>query len=107
MLLMNEAIGKETKCSELHLHAVAETDILMVNFFDLLLNLNLPTVVSQFQLVHKTNFAYFLRLCSSLYVAVVLCVVAKKSAFDKLHRRHFEIVMELIEFRPNPVHFYH
>lgn len=86
---------------------VAVADILMVNFFDLLLNLNLPTMVSQFQLVHKTNFANFLRLCSSLYVAVVLCVVAKKSAFDKLHRRHFEIVMELIEFRPNPVHFYH
>lgn len=79
----------------------------MVNFFDLLLNLNSPALVSQFQLVHKTNFAYFLRLCSSLYVAVVLCVVAKKSAFDKLHRRHFEIVMELIEFWPNPVHFYH
>lgn len=104
---MNETIRNKTKCIGPYLSMVAVADILMVNFFDLLLNLNLPTVVSQFQLVHKTNFAYFLRLCSSLYVAVVLCVVAKKSAFDKLHRRHFEIVMELIEFRPNPVHFYH
>lgn len=104
---MNETIRNKTKCIRPYLSMVAVADILMVNFFDLLLNLNLPTVVSQFQLVHKTNFAYFLRLCSSLYVAVVLCVVAKKSAFDKLHRRHFEIVMELIEFRPNPVHFYH
>lgn len=104
---MNETIRNKTKCIGPYLSMVAVADILMVNFFDLLLNLNLPTMVSQFQLVHKTNFAYFLRLCSSLYVAVVLCVVAKKSAFDKLHRRHFEIVMELIEFRPNPVHFYH
>lgn len=104
---MNETIRNKTKRIGPYLSMVAVADILMVNFFDLLLNLNLPTVVSQFQLVHKTNFAYFLRLCSSLYVAVVLCVVAKKSAFDKLHRRHFEIVMELIEFRPNPVHFYH